>query len=223
MIMGRNTNQTDIRNAVIAIKVAIQQSRRKVMQQANRDALALYYAIGGYISWRKNISSWGDKVLEEISSQLQQEMPGLRGFAKSNLKKMCVFYNGWKSFFPSSDYNKNTVESINMSIAPVSDHEQIIIGQLSTDQFDQFTLSAFLSVQFTHHYEILQRADTLEERLFYIRKVAAEFWSVDKLVYNMREQLYLKEGTMQNNFAVTLTDEDQRKKAEKAFRKKLSI
>lgn len=217
--MEQNIVQTDIQNAVIAIKAAIQQSRQKVMLQANRDALALYYAIGGYISWRKNISSWGDKVLEEISSQLQQEMPGLRGFAKSNLKKMCVFYNGWKPFFTPSNSNNRSVESIDAPIVSIPDNEEIIIGQLSTDQFDESTMNAFLSVQFTHHYEILQRSESLDERLFYIRKVAIEFWSVEKLVYNMRERLYQKESTMPNYFALTLPNEEQRKKAEKAFRK----
>lgn len=218
-MMEQNVIQADIHRAVVAIKAAIQQSRKKIMLQTNRDSLALYYAIGGYITLRKENSLWGDKVLDEISNQLQQEMPGLRGFAKSNLKKMCVFYNGWKSFFFSLKSENEAIVGVKSSIVPMVAKEEIIIGQLATDQFDKFTLDAFLSVQFTHHYEILQRSENIEERLFYIRKVASEFWSVDKLVYNMREQLYLKEGTMQNNFAVTLQNEEQRSNAEKAFRK----
>ena len=97
--MEQNIIQTDIHRAVEAIKVAILQTRHKVMIQANKDSLALNYSIGGYISCRKQTSHWGDKVLDAISSQLQQELPGLRGFTKSNLKKMCVFYEGWKEFF----------------------------------------------------------------------------------------------------------------------------
>lgn len=92
-----------------------------------------------------------------------------------------------------------------------------------TDQFDKATLDAFLTVQFSHHYEILQRAETLEERLFYIYKVATEFWSVDKLKYSIREQLYLKEGTMPNNFAVTLINSEQKQKAMKSFRKNYKL
>lgn len=217
--MEQHVFHSDIHSAVIAIKSAIQQSRKKILLQANRDSLALYYAIGGYISWRKYISSWGDKVLEEISDQLQKEMPGLRGFAKSNLKKMCVFYNGWKIIFSPVKSENNDVESIKTSTISADNTENIIIGQLSTDQFDNITLNAFLSVPFSHHYEILQRSETMEERLFYIRKVAAEFWSVEKLIFNMREQLFLKEGTIQNNFAITIHDEKLCYNAEKAFRK----
>ena len=47
--MEQNIIQTDIHRAVEAIKVAILQTRRKVMIQANKDSLALNYSIGGYI------------------------------------------------------------------------------------------------------------------------------------------------------------------------------
>ena len=78
-------------------------------------------------------------------------------------------------------------------------------------------------MQFTHHYEILRRSESINERLFYIRRVASEFWSVDKLKYNIREQLYLKEGSMPNNFAVTLHDGEQKQKAMRAFRKNYKL
>ncbi len=45
----------------------------------------------------------------------------------------------------------------------------------------------------------------------------------DKLKYNIREQLYLKEGTMPNNFAVTLHDGEQKQKAMRAFRKNYKL
>lgn len=221
--MEQNIIQSDIHRAVEAIKTAILQTRRKVMIQANKDSLTLNYSIGGYISWRKNTSHWGDKVLDAISSQLQQEMPGLRGFARSNLKKMCVFYEGWKEYFGPVSSNESSRERTN-EILPISEgNDEIVIGQLLTDQFDRATLDAFLTVQFTHHYEILRRSETINERLFYIRRVASEFWSVDKLKYNMREQLYLKEGTMPNNFAVTLPDGEQKQKAMRAFRKNYKL
>ena len=74
----------------VKVPAIIVQTRRKVMIQTNKDSLNLNYSIGGYISCRKQTSHWGDKVLDAISSQLQQELRGLRDFTKSNLKKMCV-------------------------------------------------------------------------------------------------------------------------------------
>lgn len=129
--MEQNIIQTDIHRAVEAINVAILQTRRKVMIQANKDSLALNYSIGGYISCRKQTSHWGDKVLDAISSQLQQELPGLRGFTKSNLKKMCVFYEGWKEFFGLIFFKGNNSVTSN-KISPVSaDNDEITIEGVS--------------------------------------------------------------------------------------------
>lgn len=220
-MMEQNIIQLDVAKAVAAIKSAIQQTRRSVMLNANKNSLALYFGIGRYISRSQNNSNWGDKVLENISSLLQQEMPGLKGFSKTQLKRMKAFYLAWKDYYntPSFSLNNNN----RAEIANATNCEEVIIGPLTTDQFDKATLDAFLTVQFSHHYEILQRAETLEERLFYIYKVATEFWSVDKLKYSMREQLYLKEGTMPNNFAVTLTNSEQKQKAMKSFRKNYKL
>lgn len=219
--MEQNIIQLDVAKAVAAIKSAIQQTRRSVMLNANKNSLALYFGIGRYISRSQNNSNWGDKVLENISSLLQQEMPGLKGFSKTQLKRMKAFYLAWKDYYNTPSFSLNNDNRA--EIANATNCEEVIIGPLTTDQFDKATLDAFLTVQFSHHYEILQRAASLEERLFYIYKVATEFWSVDKLKYSMREQLYLKEGTMPNNFAVTLANSEQKQKAMKAFRKNYKL
>ncbi len=60
-----------------------------------------------------------------------------------------------KSFFGIIFFKGNNSVTSN-KISPVSaDNDEITIGQLITDQFDKATLEAFLTVQFTHHYEIL--------------------------------------------------------------------
>ena len=219
--MEQNIIQSDVVKAVAAIKSAIQQTRRTMMLNANKNALALYYGIGRYISQSQKKSNWGDKVLETISSLLQQEMPGLKGFSKSSLKRMRIFYKCWQNYFDFTNTDiKNSIIAIDNEY---TDNGPIIIGPLTTDQFDKATLDAFLTVQFTHHCIILSQVEDVNERLFYIRKVAKEFWSVDKLKYNMREQLYLKEGTMPNNFAVTLLDGEQKQKAMRAFRKNYKL
>ena len=79
-------------------------------------------------------------------------------------------------------------------------------------------LQHFLSVPFTHHYEIIKKTTSLQERLYYIERAAKEFWSVEKLQYNLREDLYHKQASMPNNFARTITQEEQQRRALQAFR-----
>lgn len=221
--MEQTIKQNDIYSAVKYIKEAIMQTRYRVMYNANREALALYYSVGGYLMSSVEQAQWGDKVVEAISEQLQQELPGLRGFSKANIKKMRIFYDKWKDIFGSLSTNQ-TAHTGGWNIEPQkSGNQHFVIGSLTTNQFDKDTLEAFLTVQFTHHYVILTHTDTLEERLFYIRRIAKEFWSVDKLKYNLAEHLYEKEGSMPNNFIRTLTDNDQKDKARKAFRKNYKL
>lgn len=140
--MEQNIIQSDVVKAMAAIKSAIQQTRRTMMLNANKNALALYYGIGRYISQSQKKSNWGDKVLETISSLLQQEMPGLRGFSKTQLKRMKSFYLAWKEYFNVPSISQNNANIV--KFANATDYEEIIIGPLTTDQFGKATLDAFL-------------------------------------------------------------------------------
>ena len=53
----------------------------------NQEQLALYYGIGRYISYNTRKGAWGKDAIATISKQLSIEMPGLKGFYPSNLKK----------------------------------------------------------------------------------------------------------------------------------------
>lgn len=221
--MEISNNISEIKNAVMAIKDAIQQTRYNVMRNANKDMLALYYCVGEYLSHRTRETGWGGKVLDNISKQLQQEMPGLRGFSGMSLKKMRRFYEEWHSVFGSLSTTQIQDSNAPFSLINPDKNKQITIGSLTTTQLSETTIQDFLTVQFTHHYEILLNTTTLEERLFYIHRIATEFWSVEKLRYNLKEQLYEREGTMPNNFNRTLCEPDYRAKAAKAFRKNYKL
>ena len=88
-------NRADYIEAVKAIKEAIQISRYRAAKLVNKEVLALYYAVGRYISLNSRHASYGSSTLLVISNQLQQEMPGLKGFSESSLKRMRKFYEDW--------------------------------------------------------------------------------------------------------------------------------
>lgn len=208
--------------AVRAIKDAILQSRYRAARSINREALSLDYYIGKYISEHSR-GQWGTGALAIIAKQLQQELPGLRGFSEGNMRKMRIFYDEWKNVFednralPTHEIRPLTTdESRNLQL--LTDNEQLKIRTLSTHELTEEQLQHFLSVPFTHHYEIIKKTTSLQERLYYIERAAKEFWSVEKLQYNLREDLYHKQTSMPNNFARTITQEEQQRRALQAFR-----
>lgn len=77
--------------AVQTIKTAILKSQYQAIKLVNREQLALYYSVGRYISRISRNKYWGTSAIAFISSRLQMELPGLRGFSERNLKNMRTF------------------------------------------------------------------------------------------------------------------------------------
>ena len=73
--MAQVTYSKQYSDAIQAIKQAILQSRYTAARLINREMLALYYAVGEYISSNSRTNTWGTGALEFISQQLQQELP----------------------------------------------------------------------------------------------------------------------------------------------------
>jgi predicted nuclease of restriction endonuclease-like (RecB) superfamily len=90
--MNANINY---KKAVSAIKEAILRSQYKAVSSVNREQLSLYYGIGHYVSQNSRDGFWGTGAIEQISTMLQKELPGLRGFSVTNMKNMRVFYEEW--------------------------------------------------------------------------------------------------------------------------------
>jgi predicted nuclease of restriction endonuclease-like (RecB) superfamily len=194
---------------VQAIKDAIVKSRYRAATVVNSEMLSLYYGIGKYISENSRSNFWGTGAIDAISERLQQELPGLRGFSAGNIKKMRIFFEEWCE--PIGNRASSTYDLL----LPVN--QDIEIRALATHDIEKIP-TGFLSIGFTHHYEILKKATSLDERLFYIERCATEFWSVEKLKYNLKSDLYGKQGTLPNNFQATISNEDFQRKALQSFK-----
>jgi hypothetical protein len=76
---------------VNTIKNHIVQSRDTAARLANHEQLLFYFSTGKMISEKIQSQKWGAKVLDQISTDLQRELPGLKGFLSGNLKKIKIF------------------------------------------------------------------------------------------------------------------------------------
>ena len=118
----------DFAAAVKDIKLAILQARAKAARLANAEALKLYFFVGGYISKKTRKAKWGSGAIDALSNQLQVELPGLRGFSPTSMKKMRLFFEAWSSY---------------LSIRP-----------LATDELDADDIAAFYSIGFLGQLEL---------------------------------------------------------------------
>ena len=184
----------EITRHVKMLKTLILHARYVAARQANAEMLKLYFVIGAYVSEHSRKGKWGTGVIEAISEQLSRELPGLRGFSARNMRDMRRFCEEW------------TESAIWQPLAAKLESGKLEVLQPAADELGQFDLGAFLSIGFTHHMIIISKCKTAEERLFYIRRCAAGFWSKDALKQHLAANEYETEGHAVNNFA--LRDEE---------------
>ena len=74
------------------------------------------------------------------------------------------------------------------------------------DEFTAEEQQDFLITPFNHHYELLVKTSTLDERMFYIHKCAREFWTKEHLIAQLKSDLYHSQAVT-NNFLATIDDD----------------
>lgn len=187
-------NQSTYLEFLIEVKSRILHSRYQAARLVNREMLLLYFAIGRRLSQKVAAENWGAKVIEQISADLQKELPGLRGFSYRNLMNMIQFakeYSGL-SFLPSP--------------AQEIENQSPPILQLTTAELD-IAPGVFFSLGFTQHLMLIHRCKAPEERLFYMQQAVQLQWTVETLDHQIAAKLYEKQGTQPNNFARTLPEQ----------------
>ena len=203
-------------NAVKAIKQAILESRYRAARHVNKEVLALNYGIGRFISINSRSAKWGSNAIAVISNLLRQELPGVKGYSEASIKMMRTFYEEWSCLFENRQL---PIDDLGNQLLVSGITDKIEIRQLVTDELSASDLASFLNVGFTNHYVILTKTKSKEERLFYIRRCATEFWKVETTKYYLSENLFKKEGTIQQtNFNKTIDNATFKQRALQSFK-----
>lgn len=160
--MGKN-NKLDtqyIKDAEL-IKNAVVNSQLKAIKSINCEQLSLYYSIGRYVSAQTREGKWGTGAIEQISAILQREMPGLKGFSASNIKKMRIFYEQWKNLsnlsLPVNDFKESYITD-----NQIIEYSERLTSQNRSHSVNDFDRDKFFSLGFSLHYEILSKTETLD-------------------------------------------------------------
>lgn len=193
-----------IHDAVDAIKSAILKSQVRAAQAVNQEQLALYFGIGRYVSENSRKGYWGKGVIDSISRLLQTELPGLRGFGPSMIKRMRTFYEEWKEIEGKSLVGSEERGVPANSVIPItelqSDNDISVIRPLQLTAFEKFPLTAFLNISFSHHSMILRYTKNINERMYYIQLVYDQRLKVDDLEAVLKAGAYRHRENLPNNF-----------------------
>ena len=156
---------------------------------------------------RKVEERWGSGIVEQLSLDLKNEFPDIKGFSTTNLWYM----KKWYMFYAGGDIEKlqqfvGEIEAQILAIQPrmeqigkvINDEKlQQIIGELSFPDL-------FVYVPWGHHIEIITKCNSIEEALFYICQTIQEGWSRRTLQNCIKSGLYDRTGTAITNFCERL-------------------
>jgi predicted nuclease of restriction endonuclease-like (RecB) superfamily len=233
-------NQPETYNkAVEVIKTAILQGQYEAAKGVNRIQLAVYFAIGKYISQHTRKGVWGTGALEIISQQLRKELPGLRGFSATSMKNMRKFYEGWIMLDANSPIAIGELQSIdnqedtNSAIAIAETEEPnstIAIAELGMDvgidiyhtlqipDIKDFPIEDFFRLPFSHHIRIIEGTKDLKDRYYYIHRAVEENIPSDKLAEYIKKNSGFSRESIPSNFVQTLPNSILARKAVMMFK-----
>jgi predicted nuclease of restriction endonuclease-like (RecB) superfamily len=187
---------------ISSLKAVIEKSRYQAASSVNREVVLLYLEIGKMLAQKTEREGWGAKVLEDVSSDIQKEFKGIRGFSVRNLSNMQLFYAAYKPVILQT--LSAELKTAQKPRAARGSGKTPILQTLSAELKNGVFLNHFFNVGFSHHLLILAKCTKLEERVFYIVKSAENNWSYRVLEYQVASKLYKKQGKLINNFKRTL-------------------
>lgn len=205
-------NTADYNIAVKTIKDAILRSQYQAAKLVNREMLSLYYGIGRYVSANSRKGFWGTNAIDTISERLRKELPGLKGFSGTSIKKMRQFYEQWESVI-----NKSTVAAVDLPATTDIDIKSLLCTIPTATAVD-FNMEEFLEISFSHHIEILNKVTDIPTRNKYIHIALSQKWPAKRLREEITNNAADKYGAMPSNFGVTIRDRRDAIKALNMFK-----
>lgn len=77
---------------IYELKLKIKEAQNKTLKSINRNLIKLYWEIGQIIVRKQKENNWGKSIVKNISTDLQKEFPGIKGFSSQNLWYMRQFF-----------------------------------------------------------------------------------------------------------------------------------
>jgi predicted nuclease of restriction endonuclease-like (RecB) superfamily len=192
------------------LEQTIKGSRHKVIQVANTELLTTYWKIGRTLLGQKEKAGWGKKIIEKLANDLRVRFPNMKGLSKRNLEYMQTFSSAWPFFPGTQQIGKAPITQSPIAQLRETDNTPIPqppVAELQTnDNQTNINQQLLLSqIPWTHHTILLDKAKTIEERIFYVKEVIRNGWTRNMLRVNIETGLYNRQGKAITNFESKLS------------------
>lgn len=171
------------------VKERYRNTQIKAAVKVNSEQLLFNWMLGRDLVTRKAEEKWGTGIVEQVSLDLQNEFPNIKGFSARNLWNM----KKWYLFYSSSSQFEN-------KITHIADSLNTSVIKLHQAGAEIAFPSLFSYIPWRHHVEIITKCKDINESLFYIQCTIQEGWSRAALLNAIEADLYHKTGGAITNF-----------------------
>ena len=188
-------------NWIADIKHRYRSAQVKAAVKVNGEKLLFNWQLGRDLVQKKAEERWGAGVVEQVSLDLKREFPNADGFSVRNLWYM----KQWYLFYTQAEHVILHQAGAELQMLEKQHAAKLhqVGGDLCSEKLHQvggvFPLP-FALVPWRHHVEIITKAKSIKEALFYISKVIEQGLSRDALVNCIKSNLYEHQGKIVNNF-----------------------
>ena len=187
------------------LKIRFRSAQIKAAVKVNSEQLLFNWFLGRDLVIRKAEEKWGSGIVNRVSLDLQAEFPKAKGFSARNL----WFMKQWYSFYTVNTEAKAFISNIEEQFSINGSKLKQVASEIQESKLKQADSELsfpqmFAFVPWMHHVMIIQKAKSVEEALFYIRKTIEGNLSRDALDNIIRADLYHTSGMAVTNFAEKL-------------------
>jgi len=165
-------------NTLDEIKSQIAKSQTRTFFSVNYQMILLYWKVGEIIDKRQQNEGWGSKIIPQLSKDITNDFPALKGFSERNIKRMLRFYREYKN-------------------TPKAQNE--IVPQ-TVAQIDEL----IFFIPWSHNIVLIEKIKDKQKRLFYMKKILEEGYSRNVLIHQIESGLFERSANATHNFAHTL-------------------
>jgi len=192
------------------LKQQIKIGQIKAALSVNSQMIMLYWDLGRQITEKQEKAQWGSGFIEQLSNDLKEEFPEMKGFSYDNLRFIKRFYQFYapisEQLVPKLQLIDYEGETKPEQVAPILEAQVVPQLQTTINQYDiiwKQLVSKLVSIPWGHHIKIMQKIKDLNQALFYVNKTIENNWSRAVLEYQIEADLYGRQGKAVTNFSLT--------------------
>ena len=163
------------------VKARVALAQKKAIYAANEEMLSMYWDIGKPLYESQKLIGWGNNALEQLSKDLKNDYPKVKGFSPRNCRCMIQFYK---------EYN----QELTIWQRPVA---KLGMGNITLP---------IKQLSWSHNIALVQRVKDLKARYWYMIQCLKSGWTRDFLIEAINQDYYNSYGALANNFDTTLPE-----------------